>query len=286
MISIHAPAWGATSTSLTGRGESNISIHAPAWGATVLMMYREAYYRFQSTRPRGARHNVFRADDVLFTISIHAPAWGATQRLHGGRCAFHDFNPRARVGRDALIRQMVIAVAKFQSTRPRGARHAGGSPSVCTEYISIHAPAWGATAASALSSANVVRFQSTRPRGARPMMFLLPHFGYKFQSTRPRGARRSIRPPHPVRFHFNPRARVGRDKSTASPSAKCKNFNPRARVGRDRRSCRLCISCRHFNPRARVGRDLRLPVSRPHLQDFNPRARVGRDAPKILHGMV
>ena len=79
IISIHAPAWGATHgarginktirnfnprarvgrdgriMALRKRGE--ISIHAPAWGAT---------HRFGSCQHRQL-------------ISIHAPAWGATE---------------------------------------------------------------------------------------------------------------------------------------------------------------------------------------------------------------
>ena len=34
MISIHAPAWGATKMVLTKTLAPTISIHAPAWGAT------------------------------------------------------------------------------------------------------------------------------------------------------------------------------------------------------------------------------------------------------------
>ena len=55
-ISIHAPAWGATTEVATHIYGDCISIHAPAWGATRC----------------GSRQTGFR------TISIHAPAWGAT----------------------------------------------------------------------------------------------------------------------------------------------------------------------------------------------------------------
>ena len=55
-VSIHAPAWGATEGDGKGKGEPVVSIHAPAWGATA------------GDRPR---HGAGR-------VSIHAPAWGAT----------------------------------------------------------------------------------------------------------------------------------------------------------------------------------------------------------------
>ncbi len=54
-----------------------VSIHAPAWGATIPIDVSNFYRRFQSTRPRGARH-------------LHSVNHDAVD------C----FNPRARVGRD------------------------------------------------------------------------------------------------------------------------------------------------------------------------------------------
>jgi len=77
----------------------------------------------------------------------------------------------------------------FQSTRPRGARQdrtLGGSLAEC---VSIHAPAWGATAV-ASQDRLAIEFQSTRPRGARPRRCAADIVGDG---------------------SFNPRARVGRD---------------------------------------------------------------------------
>ena len=54
-----------------------VSIHAPAWGATVATDVLPAIRKFQSTRPRGAR--------LLWSDSL-------IRRM--------GFNPRARVGRD------------------------------------------------------------------------------------------------------------------------------------------------------------------------------------------
>ena len=123
-VSIHAPAWGATTER---RGKSFllcVSIHAPAWGAT-------------QQRP---------TSDKMSDVSIHAPAWGATAVTARNRACTGRFNPRARVGRDQVTRSCsryvnrgrfnprarvgrdpatahVRKVAiKFQSTRPRGAR--------------------------------------------------------------------------------------------------------------------------------------------------------------------
>ena len=100
IISIHAPARGATACKSAVTELLDISIHAPARGATLEMdqMWKDGL--FQSTLPRGERHN-------NGTIS---------------RYADENFNPRSREGSDAAV----------------------GS-SVRNLYISIHAPARGAT---------------------------------------------------------------------------------------------------------------------------------------------
>ncbi len=102
VVSIHAPARGATRPYKEIASAYQVSIHAPARGAT----HRTAIYRgravgFQSTRPRGARHTLrmvcaachafqstrprgARPMDEMFNgpdniVSIHAPARGATK---------------------------------------------------------------------------------------------------------------------------------------------------------------------------------------------------------------
>jgi len=78
------------------------------------------------------------------------------------------FNPRARVGRDQYVDGVIAYTSGFQSTRPRGARQAIVAKIIPYEacfnprarvgrdlayikqagagsYVSIHAPAWGAT---------------------------------------------------------------------------------------------------------------------------------------------
>ncbi len=100
-VSIHAPAWGATVLVVQGKDTASVSIHAPAWGATGnYNNTSNAGPKFQSTRPRGARHR------------------GAGDGEAKGAC----FNPRARVGRDHHMRLDSAYSRPFQSTRPRGAR--------------------------------------------------------------------------------------------------------------------------------------------------------------------
>ena len=103
-VSIHAPAWGATSlASHADASATAVSIHAPAWGATlrrIVERYHQEMFQsthprgvrhlilvqkknvrkvFQSTHPRGVRHHDSNDIAVFLEVSIHAPAWGATK---------------------------------------------------------------------------------------------------------------------------------------------------------------------------------------------------------------
>ena len=123
LVSIHAPAWGAT------RCRSPASSNWPSFnprarmgrdtGAQLNGMWPSL---FQSTRPHGARPPGRPSGGEDDQVSIHAPAWGATEpprpvrrpavfqstRPHGARHGpewrfpcWCSFNPRARMGRDA-----------------------------------------------------------------------------------------------------------------------------------------------------------------------------------------
>ena len=59
IVSIHAPAGGATRGTLGGNGDNRVSIHAPAGGATGKLSLVVIKRLFQSTRPRGARRGQF-----------------------------------------------------------------------------------------------------------------------------------------------------------------------------------------------------------------------------------
>ena len=100
LVSIHAPARGATLNSQLKLVTSNVSIHAPARGATAI-----------PERGYGT-----------CCVSIHAPARGATllppplNLLTGG------FNPRTREGCDGHHCKKRQRERTFQSTHPRGVR--------------------------------------------------------------------------------------------------------------------------------------------------------------------
>ena len=102
----------------------SVSIHAPAWGATAVFLHT--------------------ATQVI--VSIHAPAWGATGVVLPSIAAIGGFNPRARMGRDVFGYELYNLSSRFQSTRPHGARRKTTQPCYVIGWVSIHAPAWGATA--------------------------------------------------------------------------------------------------------------------------------------------
>ena len=100
--------------------QQSVSIHAPTWGATRQTAQRAQKQMFQSTLPRGERHNDIALSEAAEgfnprshvgsdiraevhvaqrQVSIHAPTWGATT-FFTGKCV-----PK-----------------RFQSTLPRGER--------------------------------------------------------------------------------------------------------------------------------------------------------------------
>ena len=189
-VSIHAPTRGATMVGGDVFDGLLVSIHAPTRGATyqtyediwinssfnprahagrdlTLDMLEITQQRFQSTRPRGARHFRLGAVHGILEVSIHAPTRGATCKLASCVWLSKCFNPRAHAGRDLKYQRCVENVA----------------------WVSIHAPTRGATSLPPSSLWTMTMFQSTRPRGARLLVVVRVVVDVLFQSTRPRGAR-------------------------------------------------------------------------------------------------
>ncbi len=123
-----------------------VSIHAPAWGATQHRQTCTAVSGFQSTHPRGVRQKVDEDSPVLITgVSIHAPAWGATRfgiSDSDNDIQFQSTHPR---GVRPTSGRRPGWLARFQSTHPRGVRRLMEPTGFTKVLVSIHAPAWGAT---------------------------------------------------------------------------------------------------------------------------------------------
>mgnify|MGYP000847081888 CR=1 FL=1 len=117
IVSIHAPARGATCHHLMRLTCCNVSIHAPARGATYSSMLLYSLYSGFNPRPcaRGdyAINNYSQIDSVVsihapargatislssfyysYNVSIHAPARGATEGKRMKFETFISFNPR------------------------------------------------------------------------------------------------------------------------------------------------------------------------------------------------
>ena len=121
-VSIHAPAGGATNQAMITNLIQSVSIHAPAGGATryVLVLIRDQ------------------------RVSIHAPAGGATRATGVPDNHHGSFNPRARRGRDVLLRPLCADECCFNPRARRG-RDVIGRFIPPPMPVSIHAPAGGAT---------------------------------------------------------------------------------------------------------------------------------------------
>ena len=100
VISIHAPAKGATVSQVYSFRRMRISIHAPAKGAAGSIFQLFFHPVFQSTLPRRKRPLTYSVEPSGIDISIHAPAKGATHTA-----------PRS-----------ALLYLQFQSTLPRRER--------------------------------------------------------------------------------------------------------------------------------------------------------------------
>ncbi len=166
-VSIHAPAWGATSRRQEDR-ESHCGFNPrPRMGGDSHKPHQVRRTSRFNPRPRmGGDLGVFATVGRDVRVSIHAPAWGAT-RLSWTT------GPRR----------------EFQSTPPHGGRlHQRGRQRL-GQHVSIHAPAWGATMWERPVGEETKRFNprprmggDESPRGRRLR-------NPRFQSTPPHGGR-------------------------------------------------------------------------------------------------
>ena len=101
------------------------------------------------------------------------------------------FDPRPRVGGDDEVVTLASGHEGFDP-RPRVGGDALAAPIGRVEIVSIHAPAWGATAEEAQPDVIAMEFRSTPPRGGRQAKRLQKRAFNVFRSTPPRGGRREL----------------------------------------------------------------------------------------------
>ena len=188
LVSIHAPAWGATvyhqlyhhqqlrfnprtrmgcdSTCLLFHGRFHCFNPRTRMGCDKGKgKYQPYAIMFQSTHPHGVRRRASSAIVGLMEVSIHAPAWGATLTF-------------SKVEYDSCVSIHAPAWGATKTIQERAIE----------SKVSIHAPAWGATVSSATPSP-LAPFQSTHPHGVRRRDGAALRVHWLFQSTHPHGVR-------------------------------------------------------------------------------------------------
>ena len=184
IISIHAPAKGATHGRYACHLRQIISIHAPAKGATHHSAQDCPIYRNFNPRSREGSDPDLLDLVQRINISIHAPAKGAPPRLAPLSRTVVYFNPRSREGSDrsivmalsflphislhapvkgaTLVRAVLLVALHISIHAPVKGATLDFSPVHITSEISIHAPVKGATL-QICSSTTSQAFQSTLP---------------------------------------------------------------------------------------------------------------------------
>ena len=122
---------------------ANVSIHAPAGGATSCLTFNAPRLRGFNSRSRGGSDPYPWLPRHVRGVSIHAPAGGATD-VTTGKSQAECFNSRSRGGSDIWLLFCWRYDFCFNS-RSRGGSDGLLAPGATAPYVSIHAPAGGAT---------------------------------------------------------------------------------------------------------------------------------------------
>ena len=188
IVSIHAPAWGATLTGEVLGASYQFQFTLPHGERQGLPIHQNQKDEFQFTLPHGERHANGRREGGARKVSIHAPAWGATENLLGARLqtlvSIHA--PAWGATPDTCIPYVIAPVSihapawgatiKAASDgaeslvsihAPAWGATANGHQAKRLQNVSIHAPAWGATRTGDAKGV-LAKFQFTLPHGERP----------------------------------------------------------------------------------------------------------------------
>ena len=274
VVSIHAPAWGATRSPMPGRRDiTKFQFTLPRGERLRPRERRSKIVMFQFTLPRGERPLISRllplnpcfnsrsrvGSDVTKKIygpssdvSIHAPAWGATRgALLGttaGRVSIHAPAWGATRRADSPGR----GPASFNS-RSRVGSDEGNSRNF-VKFGSFNSRSRvGSDALRRRPFSTWLTFQFTLPRGERLNKWERMAPGPEFQFTLPRGERLPHAARLPLANGFNSRSRVGSDPSGSALLSRTSGFNSRSRVGSDRGGIRrvsmadYSVFCAEYN---------------------------------------
>ncbi len=212
------PHGGRQAQIVTFRRFNAVSIHAPAWGATSAANRQPGRIGFRSTPPHGGRHLPTRLPDTTAPVSIHAPAWGATPQQPSGQGG-KPVSIHAPAWGATSTAGCAMALQEFRSTPPHGGRQATSPPRLTWWRFRSTPPHGGRPAAPPTETVPPL-FRSTPPHGGRPPVISASRSQTVFRSTPPHGGRRHrVQHPH-LCDSFDPRPRMGGD-SCAPCAAWC-----------------------------------------------------------------
>ena len=211
LVSIRAPAWGATPHRSRADRRAGVSIRAPAWGATAVFCFLIGFSLGFNSRSRVGSDSFGAADFSTRRVSIRAPAWGATWFALYMQMRAGSFNSRSRVGSDRAWQRRRKTGRRFNSRSRVGSDDCKPFYLQSFHMVSIRAPAWGATFSGYSAHITSQCFNSRSRVGS---------------DARGRCGRCC-----PCRF--NSRSRVGSDLFCASQYSYRYSFNSRSRVGSD-----------------------------------------------------
>ena len=140
---VSLPAW-SDAPELVKDGVLHVSIHVPAWGATTEFLAMRLPTMFQSTFPRGERLGAIqnRKKPTSFNPRSRVGSDAGCLVSHITVIRFQSTLPRGERPKEP---EDVERAFRFQSTLPRGERQGAGVREQRGDHVSIHAPAWGAT---------------------------------------------------------------------------------------------------------------------------------------------
>ena len=169
LVSIHAPARGATQRATLMILRNEVSIHAPARGATRFLVAGCWHGGGFNPRTReGCDTFAGICEQLAKIVSIHAPARGATLPCRDGRIVNERVSihapARGATRRQASHSQSVL----FQSTHPRGVRRISETPRWTARGGFNPRTREGCDLSHHAREVYILTFQSTHPRGVRP----------------------------------------------------------------------------------------------------------------------
>ena len=168
------------------------------------------FLKFQSTLPQGERHPVWNGNGVSYPFQSTLPQ-GERQFWRYYKRNYWNFNPRSRKGSDNTIRCITIFIRNFNPRSRKGSDYEETSKALDCRYISIHAPARGATPVTGRIWTPHLNFNPRSRKGSDHALCNLYIVDLISIHAPARGATYSVVGFLLPKNNFNPRSRKGSD---------------------------------------------------------------------------